>query len=180
MEIASPVGTDADGFEVLLARHRGIVLKVAASYAWHREDRAELAQEIHLQLWRAWPGYDRRRSFPTWMYRIALNVAIDHARRQGGQRDRTEPFDDRLHDVAAPGPDPALQEQLRLLQDFIRTRAPFERALLLLHLEERSTREIAEVLGIGESNVTTRISRLKQRLRDHARIHCPEADHGTR
>ena len=66
------------------------------------------------------------------------------------------------------------------MQDFIRSRAPFERALLLLYLEERSTREIAEVLGIGESNVTTRISRLKQRLREHVRSNHPEAHDGTR
>ena len=181
MEIAGSVTTrDTDGFEVLLARHCGIVLKVAASYALHREDRAELAQEIQLQLWRAWPGYDPARSFPTWMYRIALNVAIDHVRRQGGQRGRAEAFDECLHDGAAPGPDSALHDQLRLLQDFIRSRAPFERALLLLYLEERSTREIAEVLGIGESNVTTRISRLKQRLREHVRSNHPEAHDGTR
>ncbi|MCL7714328.1 sigma-70 family RNA polymerase sigma factor [Stenotrophomonas sp. CPCC 101365] len=67
-------------FTELLQRHRGILLKVAGSYARQREDREDLAQEIAAQLWRAWPGYDPARPFSTWMYRIALNVAISQLR----------------------------------------------------------------------------------------------------
>ena len=52
------------------------------------------------------------------------------------------------------------------MQDFIQRQAPLDRALLLLYLEERPQREIAEILGIGESNVSTKIGRLKQRIRD--------------
>ena len=60
--------------------------------------------------------------------------------------------------------------RLRLLHGFIATLAPLDRALLLLYLEERSTREMADVLGISDSNVTTRLSRLRQRLREHAAL----------
>ncbi|HPG95704.1 MAG TPA: sigma-70 family RNA polymerase sigma factor, partial [Dokdonella sp.] len=67
-------------FSELLERHRKIVFKVANSYARLVDDRADLAQEISAQLWRAFPGYDESRSFSTWMYRIALNVAISHLR----------------------------------------------------------------------------------------------------
>jgi RNA polymerase sigma-70 factor (ECF subfamily) len=58
------------------------------------------------------------------------------------------------------------EQHLRLLQRFIARQPPLERALLLLYLEERPQREIAEILGLGESNVSTKIGRLKQRLRD--------------
>lgn len=61
--------------------------------------------------------------------------------------------------------------------------SPLDRALLVLYLEEHSSREIAEVLGLGESNVTTRISRLKQRIREYAAPSTPSttgARHGTR
>src|SRR3546814_9908038 len=64
------------------------------------------------------------------------------------------------------GPDHETAARLRVLHRFIATLEPLNRALLLLYLDERSTREIAEVLGISESNVTTKISRLRQRIRD--------------
>ena len=53
---------DHAAFDALLQRHRGIVLKVAGAYARGAEDRADLAQEIAIQLWRAWPDYDPARS----------------------------------------------------------------------------------------------------------------------
>ena len=69
--------TDArESFQTLLQAHRGIVAKVAGTYAWHPDDRDDLMQDIAAQLWRAWPNYDPARPFATWMYRIALNVAI--------------------------------------------------------------------------------------------------------
>ena len=77
----NPAIADArDTFDALLQSHRKIVFKVAASYATSVEDRADLAQEIAAQLWRAYPAYDESRAFSTWMYRIALNVAISEFR----------------------------------------------------------------------------------------------------
>ena len=77
------------------------------------------------------------------------------------------PLDEALHDVAdGNAADPEREQRLRLLQGFIARQPPLERALLLLYLDERPQREIAEILGIGESNVSTKIGRLKQRIRD--------------
>lgn len=154
-------------FEALLQAHRGIVLKVAASYAFHPEDRAELAQEIATQLWRAYARYDDQRSFSTWMYRIALNVAISQVRGQALRQRHAVAFDPSLHDMADPhAADPEAEQQLRLLRAFIAGQPPLERALLVLYLEERPSAEIAEILGISQTNVTTKIARLKQRIRD--------------
>ena len=94
MEHAAPMTQDAQQrFQELLERHRGIVVKVAGSYAWHAEDRADLAQEIAAQLWRAFPRYDAARAFSTWMYRIALNVAISFARDHGLEVESIRAFD---------------------------------------------------------------------------------------
>ena len=167
--IAAMTDDDArSGFETLLHRHSGIVFKVASSYARLPEDRADLAQEIAVQLWRAWPKYDPARSFGTWMYRVALNVAISHVREQAlRQRHDAVPFDEQLHDIADAGAeDHERGQHIRLLQRFIQRQAPLDRALLLLYLDDRPQREIAEILGIGESNVSTKIGRLKQRIRD--------------
>jgi RNA polymerase sigma factor (sigma-70 family) len=161
-------GTTHGTFSELLQRHAGIVFKVANTYARGAEDRADLAQEIAAQLWRAWPAFDPARSVTTWMYRIALNVAISHVRSNSVRlRHDAVPLDDDLHDIADNNStNPETEQQLRLLQQFIARQAPLDRALLLLYLEERQQREIAEILGISESNVSTKIGRLKQRIRD--------------
>ena len=121
-----------------------------------------------MQLWRAWPQYDPARSFSTWMYRIALNTAISHLRAQA-PASRDVPLDGHADALVAEGAfDPETHERLGLLRRFMATLGPLDRALLLLYLEERSGREMAEVLGIGQSNVSTRINRIRQRLRDYA------------
>lgn len=166
---AMAIGMDAirSEFSALLERHRAIVFKVANSYCRDPHDRNDLAQDIATQLWRAWPAYDRSRSFTTWMYRIALNVAISHARGDGLRRRHAVPLDEAVHDVADHGAsDHEAEQHIRLLQRFIARQAPLDRALLLLYLDERPQRDIAEILGISESNVSTKIGRLKQRIRD--------------
>lgn len=167
--IASMTANDArDAFSTLLQRHAGIVFKVANSYAHGLDDRADLAQEIAAQSWLAYSKYDPARSFSTWMYRIALNVAISHLRNlELRRRHDAVPLDETLHDVAdGNAADPESEQQLRLLQAFIARQPPLDRALLLLYLEDRPQREIAEILGISESNVSTKIGRLKQRIRN--------------
>ena len=166
---ADMTATDTDAvFSDLLQRHAGIVFKVANTYARGSEDRADLAQEIAAQLWRAWSKYDPSRSVTTWMYRIALNVAISNVRSNSVRlRHDAVPLDDDLHDIAdGNAADPETEQQLRMLQQFIARQAPLDRALLLLYLDERNQREIADILGISESNVSTKIGRLKQRIRD--------------
>lgn len=152
-------------FETLLQEHRGIVLKVASVYAHGSEDRSDLAQEIAVQLWRSFGGYDPARAkFSTWMYRVALNVAISHVR-QAARDERLEPLD--AGHLELPGEADVSQpdERLAALYAFIGQLDPLNRALILLYLEDRSHAEIAQVLGISETNVATKIGRIKQKLR---------------
>lgn len=154
-------------FASLLAAHRGIVLKVAASYARTPEDRADLAQDIAMQLWQAWPAYDPARTFSTWMYRVALNVAISWQRRETHRRH--EPLDEAAHDgiAGALDVDVEARERLELLQRAMASLGAIDRALLLLHLDGCSHRESADVLGTSEGNVATRLGRIKTQLRRH-------------
>ena len=145
-------------FEGLLAEHAGIVSKIAGTYARGPDDRRDLQQEIATQLWRAFGRYDERLGkFSTWMYRIALNVAISHLRRARA----FEPLGD--EDVAAST---ERDDRAGALYACIRAFAPLDRALILLYLEDRSYGEIAEVLGISEANVATKLTRLRNRLRE--------------
>ena len=153
-------------FEALLQSHKGIVFKVANTYCWHRDERADLVQEIIAQLWHAWRRYDPSRTFTTWMYRIALNVAISFVRKEVRHRQVSVPLDETVHDTANESShDPVLEDRLHRLQGFINRQAPLDRALMLLYLEDKSQREIAEILGLTGTNVSTKINRLKQRIR---------------
>ena len=157
-------------FETLLQAHRRIVLHVARLYAAQAADREDLAQEIRIQLWRAFPSYDASRAaITTWMYRIALNVGISHLRQDSARAQRFEPWDDALADtVADPRPAPGAVDPLRELAARVERLGPLDRALVLLYLDDRPAAEIADVLGISASNVGTRIDRIKQRWRREA------------
>lgn len=164
------IKTDQARFAALLEAHRGIVFKVAHAYCRSPHDRQDLAQEIAAQLWRAFPGYDPTRTFSTWMYRIALNVAISHVRGTAG-RTRAVPLEEHHegHETLAVDDgsgEHERDERMRMLHAVIERQPPLDRALLMLWLDERSQREISEVLGISESNVSTKLNRLKQRIRE--------------
>ncbi|HKR77369.1 MAG TPA: sigma-70 family RNA polymerase sigma factor [Rhodanobacter sp.] len=157
---------DQQRFEALWREHRGIVLKVAGVYARNAEERIDLAQEIGAQLWRSFASYDERRAkFSTWLYRIALNVAISQLRRTNGEAGRLEPLDEWHLQTIAGEPLPEPDERVAALQAFIGELDALNRALILLYLEDRSYAEIAEVLGISATNVATKINRIKQKLR---------------
>ncbi len=172
---------DTAEFEARIAAHRGILLKVAASYARDAPDRADLVQEISLQLWRAWPQYEPDRPFATWMYRVALNVAITQRR-----RDRQRPLHDPLDEaddtlVGATDVDAETRQRLELVQQAMQALGPMDRALLLLHLEGCSHRETGEVLGLSETNAATRLTRIRQQLRRGATANerTPGEPHGN-
>jgi RNA polymerase sigma-70 factor (ECF subfamily) len=154
-----------EAFALRLDQHAGIVRKVAAAYTSNHADRLDLMQEISLQLWKAYPRYSPERPFSTWMYRIALNVAISFLRSATRPLRQTVSLDEMELDLpdetAAPEPD----ERILILQRVIANFEPLDRALLLLYLDEHSYREIASILGITETNVATKISRLKERVR---------------
>jgi len=165
---------DTSSFDKLLAQHRGVVFKVAGIYARDPEERRDLIQEILTQTWGAFPHYDCHRPFSTWLYRIALNVAISHRRSAASQNRR---FSD-----IAEAPEPAAVEpddRLRELYRMIGRLDDLNRALVLLYLEGRNYGEMAEVLGISETKAATKLSRIKQQLRKEAST-SERSEHGTR
>lgn len=163
---------DQQRFEALLRDHQRIIFKVAGAYARSAHDRDDLVQDIAAQLWRSFKTFDGRRAkFSTWMYRVALNVAISYARSaRRSNVDRFESLDDVQLDGIA-GVDATQhaaieqRERLAALHAFVARLDPLNRALVLLYLEDRSYAEIAEVLGISETNVATKLNRIKQKLR---------------
>ncbi len=159
-----------DVFLAELRRHKSILYKVANAYCSRREDRGDLIQDITIELWRAWPRYDRAQPFAAWMQRIAINVAISFFRGESRRIRDALPIDDFGMDLAAA--DRVLDaegDDLRALHQLIGRLDEVNRALILLYLEGYSQDETAAMLGLSATNVATRINRIKQKLqRDYA------------
>jgi RNA polymerase sigma-70 factor, ECF subfamily len=164
-------------FTARLTEHRGILVKITHTYAFDRSEREDLIQEICLQLWRSYPSYDRQRRFSTWMYRVALNTAISWLRHAQLRVHHDAPLDAAAQMKADTAPDP--DERIEWVYRFLRTLPSLDRALLLLYLDDRSYREIADVLGISDTNVGTKINRLKQLMRRDV-ASAKEMSRGTR
>jgi RNA polymerase sigma-70 factor (ECF subfamily) len=150
-------------FQALVEEHKKILYKVCNSYCRDRDSREDLAQEIMFQLWRSYGKFDGRCRFSTWMYRIALNVAISFYRGESTRTLHVTSCDQHLLEAADETENQP--ENVRLLYQYIETLDPLNKALILLYLDENSYREIADVLGITETNVATKIGRLKSKMK---------------
>ncbi len=150
-------------FQNLLEEHKKLLYKVCHLYCKNRDDHEDLAQEIAIQLWRSFGSFDQRCRFSTWMYRIALNVAISFYRREDARIRHVFSDDERL--LSAIDQTANQPAEMQLLYQLIAGLEPLDRALVLLYLEGNNYLEMAEVLGISETNVATKIGRLKKTMR---------------
>ena len=142
--------------------HRGIVLKVARSYAVSHRDQEDLAQEILIQLWFSIDRFQGQAKASTWIYRVALNTAMAWQRGERRRRKRVEKLVEMdAYWLRRKNPE---NELLSRLYEAIHQLPPHERSLVLLYLDDLKYAEIAEVVGISESNVGVRINRVKKKL----------------
>lgn len=151
---AQSTETAAAAFERLLDAHGAAMGRLARRYA-DGEDWRDLLQEMRLQLWRALPGFEGRASTATWVYRVALNTALGHVRRPRPAHVQLR----EAHELGNAG-DP--RDALHLLDDFLCTLDPIQRAILLLDLEGLTREQIGEVTGLSANAVAVRKTRLRQ------------------
>jgi RNA polymerase sigma-70 factor, ECF subfamily len=162
----------------LLESHQRILGKIAHAYCRHSGERDDLIAEMTAALWSAFPRYDARYPFSTWTYRIALNVAIS-AYRMRWRRVETDSTTDPAALAAAQQPDG--DERVEHLKAFIASLPELDRALMLLYLDAYSYAEIAATLGLTQTNVATKLNRLKARARAALTDAPAEGEaHGTR
>ena len=150
-----------------LGEHGGSVMKVARAYTLTSDECQDLAQEILLQAWRSLPQFEGKASPATWFYRVALHTAMNWHRKDKPRRSRQQPLVE-VQVLAPDGPDSAEQAQQReiveRLYNAIHQLPKADAALVLLYLDELSYREMADVLGISESNVGVKLNRAKKAL----------------
>jgi RNA polymerase sigma-70 factor (ECF subfamily) len=142
---------------------QGILGRICAVYAQDEESRRDLRQEMLLQLWRSHSSFRSQSSFSTWMYRVALNTALMYRRKEKRRRPTVSiddvPSPDSENQAAANG------EDVQFLYRCIQQLPKLERAVILLHLEQKSYQEIADVTGLSEGSVSVRLVRIKQKLK---------------
>ncbi|MCB1128296.1 MAG: RNA polymerase sigma factor [Verrucomicrobiae bacterium] len=155
--------TDRGKFLALIEQHQGILHRVCAVYARREVDRQDLFQDMLLQVWRSYPSFRGESAPSTWMYRVALNTALLQQRSARRRPDLTHGGDDRIASSSVEPKCPG--DASELLHACIRELPTLDRALILLHLEERSYEEIAGITGLTRTNVSVRLVRIKAKLR---------------
>jgi len=157
--------TKNEEFTELIKENKGIVFKICNSYCANKNDREDLAQEIIYNLWKSYSRFNTQFKFSTWMYRIALNVAISFYRSENKFKNHDPLIEDLVIFEEESG-DPTMDEKnLMRLQEFINELREMDKAIILLYLDNKSHREIAEITGFTETNVSTKINRIKDKLR---------------
>ena len=152
-----------------LSPHKAMLYQIANAYCSRREDRSDLIQDMIAEVWRAYPRFDGRAAFSTFVHRIAVNVAISFFRGESRRIRDALPIEQYGMDLAAA--DRVLDVQspdLHTLHQLIARLDEISRALILLYLQGYSTEELAEMLGLSITNVATRINRIKSKLQQAA------------
>ncbi len=158
------MSTNKESFLEVLKAHQGIIFKICHSYCKDPEDQKDLVQEVIIQLWNNFHKYDPQFKYSTWIYRIALNVAISFYRKTSNRLRHEQGFADHFLEINEADVQED-QKRFQLLHQFIDRLDEMNKALMILYLDGNTHEEIAEVLGISVSNVGTRISRVKQKMK---------------
>ncbi len=157
-------------FDSWLSTYRGVLFKVVRAYASTRQDQEDLFQEIATQVWISVPGFEGNSAPTTWIYRVALNTAISWSRKEIRRRDKTKVLD------SEPALQPSVVDpRLDWLYEQIARLNELDRSLTLLLLDGFSYKEMADALGLTETNVGVRVHRIKAYLTTQSK----ESRHAT-
>ena len=151
-------------FLQLMEKHKGVIFKISRMYMDNRDDQSDLFQEITYQAWKSYPTFQGKSEFSTWLYRIALNVAITYLKSQKKrsiiQNDNLENFKIKQEDY-----DESDELRLKVMYEAIHQLGPIDKALIFYYLEDISGKEMAAQLGITEVNARVKLNRAKEKLK---------------
>lgn len=150
---------DEHPFIETIEKHKAAINRVCRSFCRTVEDREDLQQEILMHLWQGWKNYRPEHKPITWIYRVAMNSAISW-RRQRIKQVEVLPLDG--FDLPE---DAVMREQSTHLKALVAMLSASDQRLINLYLDGFSTEEIGKLIGISQTNVTTRIARIKEKIR---------------
>ncbi|TSE11434.1 RNA polymerase sigma factor [Aquimarina algiphila] len=150
-------------FTQIIKDHEGVIFKITTIYTNNHEDQKDLYQEIVYQLWKSFDNFRGDSKISTWMYRVGLNTAITRLKKE--KRKGNQIGIDQVIMKQTDQYDTEFEERLKILYAHIHGLNELEKGLMLLLLEGKKYEEIASITGLSPSNVGTRISRIKQKLK---------------
>lgn len=153
-------------FVALIKKHEGIIYKISRIYAKDADDRNDLYQDIVFQIWKYYGSFKGASKISTWIYRVALNTSITRWRKEKRHGEKVNI--DHLFLKQAEDYSPEFEERLHWMYQQIKTLNAIEKGLIVLLLEGKKYNEIAEITGLSSTNVGTKISRIKQKLKAKA------------
>ena len=149
---------DEHPFIELIEKHDAAINRVCRSFCRDAEDRKDLRQDILMHLWIGWKDYRTDHKLITWIYRVAVNTAISWRRHRQRQVEALP-----LDGFDLPE-DAALREQSDHLKTLISMLPASDQRLINFYLDGFSSDEIGRMMGMSQTNVTTRIARIKEKL----------------
>lgn len=165
---AVPTAGRDETFRRIVHEYEAPLRRLTQSYASGQADREDIYQEILIAIWTALPRFRGDSSERTWVYRIAHNIAISASVQRNRQKrnQASYAFDLDLQPDGSFDPEAASleAERRRLLAEAVRRISGLDKQIVLLYLEDLSNREIAEVVGMSEGAVATRLSRVRVTL----------------
>ena len=147
-------------FELLVRQHKRTIYTVCYMFSHNKAEVDDLFQEILIRLWNGFDHYEGRSSARTWVYRVALNTAINQDKKER-RRIETVPLTVDIDPFEADNPQ---TRQVRKLHDLISQLELVDRSLVLLWLEGIPYDEIGAIIGITPNNVGVRLARIKEKL----------------
>ena len=151
-------------FLTAITENQGLIFKLASIYTDNVEDRNDLTQEIFYQLWKSFGSFNQKSTTSTWMYRVAMNVAIYHLK-TSKRKIKAVPLDEHPADISEAD-NTEMEEKWKLLRQHINKLNLLDKGIVILYLENKSHQEIAQIIGISVSNVGTKLSRIKEKLKE--------------
>ncbi len=149
-------------FQQVVAKNHSRLHGICTSFA-DRSDHQDLYQEILLQLWRSHDQFDGRASRETWVYRVALNTALAWRRKLATRKKHIPPS---AVDPDTVGANSIENREEQILQEFLQSLSPVNRALMVLFLDNLSHREMGEVTGMNENQIAVRLHRIRQQFNE--------------
>ena len=146
-----------------IKENEGIIYKITRIYSNNTEDQKDLYQEIVYQLWKSYSSFKENSKISTWMYRIALNTAISNLKKEKRKGYKVSIENLLLNQMDQV--DTVMEERITLLYAHIKKLSIVERGIILLHLEGKNYDEIAAITGFTNTNIGTRLARIKQKIK---------------
>ena len=152
-----------ESFTRIIKDNEGVIFKITTIYTDNGQDQKDLYQEIVYQLWKSFDSFRNESKIGTWMYRIALNTAIGQLKKSKKHSNKTGI--DQVVLQQTENYDTEFENRLKMVYEQIHQLNILDKGLILLLLEGKKYEEISEITGLSETNVGTRISRIKQKLK---------------